>query len=226
MTYNFFQSYARGGGGGSGGSGGGGSGGSGGGGFGGGHYSSRSSRPLTTKDVIVILLLFAFVYITSFVLVYLYLILIDIKSFFIHNKMNKNEILYTETEKIKRQFLEFQNAWMSQDMNLVSSFFSEKLINYYQNTLNRQKERNRYNYIGNIELNKIKIYAISYNENSKIKSMKVYIQGYMKDCIMKHGYEPKDKETIEFFEDFYFYEIENDQLKIVKVVNDVGFFTM
>jgi hypothetical protein len=43
---------------------------------------------------------------------------------------------------------------------------------------------------------------------------------------MKHGYEPKDKETIEFFEDFYFYEIENDQLKIVKVINDVGLFTM
>jgi len=223
MTYNFLQSFARGGGGSSGGGGGGG--GFGGGGFGG-HYSSRSSRPLTTKDVIVIMLLFAFVYITSFFLVYLYLILIDIKSFFIHKKMKNKGILNTEIEKIKSQFLEFQNAWMFQDMNLVSAFFSEKLANYYQNTLNRQKERGRYNYIGNIELNKIKIYAIDYDENTNIKSMKVYIQGYMKDCIMKHGYEPKDKETIEFFEDYYFYEMENDQLKIIKVVNDVGLFTM
>lgn len=225
MTYNLTLSFARGGGGGGGGHGGGGGGGGFGGSRSGGYYGGPSGN-YTTKEVIVLILLFVFVIVTSFVLVYLYLIIIAIKSFFIHNKMKKIGILDNEIEKIKNQFLEFQNAWMYQDMNLVSSFFSDKLINFYQNTLNRQKERGRYNYLGNIELNNIRIYAINYDEKSRIKSMKVYIQGYMKDCIMRHGYEPKFKEPIEFFEDFYFYEIENDQFKIVKVVNDVGLLNM
>lgn len=235
MTYNFILSYARGGGGGFGGGRGGGGGGfgggrgGGGGGFGGGsygRYSGKSSGNYTTKEVVILLLLFAFVFITSFSLFYFYLISIDIKSYFIHKKMNKSGMLFTEIDTIKKQFLEFQSAWMEQNMNLVSSFFSDKLVNYYQNTLNRQKERGKYNFIGNIEINKIKIYAISYDENSNIKSMKVYIQGYMKDCMMNHGFEPRDKKPIDYFEDFYFYEMENDQLKIVKVINDVGLFTM
>jgi len=126
----------------------------------------------------------------------------------------------------KKLFVDFQNAWMSQDLSLVSDCFEEELLQKYQLIINKQIEKGRYNYIGNIELEHVKFFAFKKNALHDVVSFKVYYDGYLKDSIVKHGYEPKDKETISYFEDIFYIRIVNQRFVVYNVDNYASIFNI
>lgn len=126
----------------------------GGGGFGGGfhgggtgrvynsNYSSSTNRFMLTKVILAIV----FVSITAILATFA--IVKSPKKYYQRTDIDDLEV----SEKIKKQFLDIQNAWNEQDISKVSDLYSERLYKKHHQILLRYANKRRVNYIQDIEI--------------------------------------------------------------------------
>lgn len=126
----------------------------GGGGFGGGfhgggtgrvynsNYSSSTNRFMLTKVILAIVFVSITAILATFALVK------SPKKYCQGTDIDDSEI----SDKIKRQFLDIQNAWNVQDISKVSNLYSERLYKKHNQILLQYSDKRRVNYTKNIEI--------------------------------------------------------------------------
>lgn len=107
------------------------------------NYSSSSTNgSMLTKIILAIVFVGVTITLATFAIVK------SPKKYYQKTDIDDLEI----SKKIKKQFLDIQNAWNKQDISQVSDLYSEKLYKKHHQILLQYANKRRVNYINNIEI--------------------------------------------------------------------------
>ncbi len=192
--------------------------------YGGYAYHYNESRPLTHKEVMVLVICMISVVLalTAYAgyITYLY---------YNKGKINKKKLQlrfekdsFWDYDKIVLHattlYIELQKTWSIGDLTSVKQKLSPRLYRNYSGILSRYKKRGLYNIVEDIEIKETSIiYFDDYDDNSK-DTVALLIAGELKDYFSNSG--PGKTSSKKPFKDAYVFTRKNNQLILDEILNE------